>query len=131
MPKLADSIIGSSLQLKFHTMKFKHFYVKWTIREDTGNVVYQFFSEDPQLIEDASMSGRTREHKPFAHSFKDDMLAAFRSIVPQDRIDAAFISLYNSHSVILRGYADSPGLRRLLEPTFEAIDRAVEANRGY
>lgn len=129
MPKLADEIRGSSLQLKFHTKKFKHFFVRWTIRDDTGNVVYQFFTEDPKIIEEAAMTGRTREQKPFDRYFKDAMLSAFRSIVPEDRIDAAYISIYNSHSVILRGYADSPGLRSLLEPTFEAIDRAVDASR--
>jgi len=76
------------------------------------------------------MAGRVREHKPFDRSFKEAMLSSFQSIVPADRINAAYISMYNSHSVILHGYADSPGLRSLLEPTFEAIDRAVEASRA-
>lgn len=131
MPKLVEPIVGSSLQLKFHTKKFKHFIVRWTIRQDTGNVVYQFYSEDPDIIEDALVTGRGHNHKPFDRHFKDAMLAAFRSIVPEAKIDAAYVALYNSHSVILRGYADSPGLRSLLEPTFEAIDKEIEAHRAH
>jgi hypothetical protein len=116
----------SSLQLKSTTLKYKHFIVRYFIRYDNGNLVYQFYTEDPELLEAAEMAGRQHDHIQFPVKFKDVLTVIFKSKINQaERLDIAYIGIYNSYSVIARGYAESPGLQMLLDPLFEELNEKL------
>ena len=50
-------------EIKFTTKKMEHFWIRWCFRE-SGNLVYQFFTEDPAVVESELMVA-PRKHVPF------------------------------------------------------------------
>jgi hypothetical protein len=93
-----------------------------------GNIVYQFFSENPESIEQDMIHDYPHQHVPFHPKFKDVLLAAFsKKISKPECLDTAFLHDYNSYSVIARGYADSIGASFILDDLFAAIDKEIDA----
>ncbi len=125
----SDTVPISGLQLRFYIKKYKHFYVRYVKRVDTGNLVIQFFSEDPEVLEHCEMTGTPHEHVRFHKNFQAHMNALYSEKVSRpERLDISYISLFNSFCVMAKGYADAPGHVRLLEPLFEELDDRLEAD---
>jgi hypothetical protein len=123
----AESTMGSVavLPVDFTVRQYGHFWVKYMVRPERNDVVYQFFSEDPEVVGQIVDGTLKRDFKPFHEKFAKALMEVFQARVIQDRFDPAYLDEYNSYSVLLRGYADSSTLKELLEPLFEEINRRI------
>ena len=96
---------------------------------DTGNLVVQFFTEDPEALEHFEMTGQPHEHIRYPKNFQAHMNDLYsKKISVPERLDVSYINLLNSFCVLAKGYADAPGHTRLLEPLFEELDVRLEAD---
>jgi hypothetical protein len=123
-PRLDPSEASVGIGVAPSTLKqYQHFWVRYFLREN-GNLVYQFYSEDPTVMEANLVERGEHKHIPFHADFKEKLLELFKARIPyDDKRDIAYLHEYNSYSVIARGYATNLSVDYFLEPLFEDLDR--------
>jgi len=132
-PEMAKKIPARKVSwtpITFEKRKYRHFIVRYRF-SDTGNIIYQFFSEEPGPIEVAIKAGKEHPHVAFHPKFKDTLIDLFKKkITIPGALDIGLLKNWNSFSVIGIGLATSPGKSFLLEPLFEELDKRLEETKS-
>ncbi len=121
--------VSGMAELKFYKEQYKHFWVRWVFRE-SGNLVYQFFKEDPSVIEADLMTSKAGErvNQEFPTNFKPTMINVFKKHIPiAGKLDISYVGYMASFCVIAFGYAESLNREAVLKPLFEDLDKALES----
>lgn len=126
---LNQNEINSMASIEFFNEKYGNFWIRYCFRE-TGNLVYQFYNEDPAIIDEDLLKTGSRSHREFRPDFKDILIAVFKKHIPiEGKLDISYVGYVNSFCVIAVGYAQSLDRDSVLKPIFEDLDRELSGTK--
>ena len=122
---LDQNEISGMSSIEFFNEKYDNFWIRYCFRE-SGNLVYQFYCEDPERIDAELLKEGSRLHTDFRPDFKDVLIAVFKKHIPiEGKLDISYVGYVNSFCVIALGYAQSLSRDSVLKPIFEDLDKEL------
>lgn len=124
-PVLNQNEISGMASVTFYNEKYDNFWIRYCFRE-SGNLVYQFYCEDPAVIDEDLLREGVRSHTEFRPDFKDILIRVFKKHIPiEGKLDISYVGYANSYCVIALGYANSLARDQVLKPIFEDLDKEL------